>query len=111
MREVYWEAVGAPSPAGFSYLNLALRVSFAGWGTLTLPNIGGGAKVNYSTSAISVIAVSNGTQNVTSGVAYGVVSRPHPTDTTKIIVHAMDPVPGTPTAIPATMYVAGMQLI
>jgi len=111
MREVYWEAVGAPSPAGFAYLNLALRVSFGGWGTLTLPNVIGGAKVNYSNSAISVVAVSNGTQNVSGAAAYGVVSRPHPTDSTKIIVHAMDPVPGTPTAVPATVYLAGMQLI
>lgn len=111
MRETYWSAVGAPTPAGLTYLSTVLRACFAGWGTLTLPNIVGGAKVNYNNTNISCVAISNGTQDVTANVAYGVVSRPHPTDATKLIVAIMDPVPGAPSPVPVTLKISGMQMI
>lgn len=110
MKQVSWQASGAPSPSGVAYLSLNLHACFGGFGTLTLPNIAGGAKVNYSNLYIHAVVASNGTQDVSGAVAYGVVARPHPTDSTKIIMQTMDAVPGNPSPVPMIIEVSGMQL-
>lgn len=111
MKEVYWKATGASSPSGVANLSLSLHACFGGWGTLTLPNIAGGAAVNYSNAYIHAVVASNGTQKVSGAVtAYGVASRPHPTDTTKIIVRTIDAVPASPSPVPMIIEVLGLQL-
>ena len=113
MKEVSWQASGAPSPSGVAHLSLSLHACFGGFGTLTLTNIVGGAKVNYSNAYIHAVVASNGTQDVSGAVAYGVVTRPHPTDTTKIIVMTVDPgygVNAPPAPVPMLIVVSGLQL-
>lgn len=52
------------SPKGYAWLSGVVRLAFRGSGTITLPKISGGAKLDYSNGYIDVVAVANGTSIV-----------------------------------------------
>lgn len=110
MKEIYWQAVGAPSPSGMVHLSMSMRACFGGYGTLHLPTVAGGAKLNYSNVYVHAIVTSNGTQPSDATRAWGVVCKPHPSDTNKYVIATIDPTPTTPSPVPMLIEVIGMNL-
>lgn len=102
-REAYVTNTGGTD--GLSHLSTSLRTCFKGAGTIHFPQKYNGAKCDFVTDSVHIVAASNGTSLVFNGTSASVAVTEHHQGSGYIVTV----VAGEP--IPMTIYVSGAQRV
>lgn len=99
---------GSGPPKGYAWLAGVNNIAFRGSGTITLPTIVGGAKLNFTNAFIDVVAMPNGAVpiEVTGAGTNANLVTCYPVSTTQYVVKVLNNTP-----IPVSFLTSGLQPI